>query len=279
MGFGLDDSQAVEEGLILARSSSIGIHALEKEIRRFSGARAVRISDRGRSVVAEHSHDWPILSLYVIGEQTKHHDGRETRIAGPSAVLHAAGAAHANHVGEAGLVQLDIEYDPAWLPNRGAPPERVTCWTGGPVAAAARALAAEWRLPARSERELRLATARFLSFALAAGENRRPSWLDHVQNGLRSDRSVRTVDLARELGLNPAWLAQAYRAATGEGLRETLQRRRIERAVNMLEAGGSAADIAAATGFCDQSHMIRAFRRTLGLTPSQVQAERRAFRS
>jgi AraC family transcriptional regulator len=88
---------------------------------------------------------------------------------------------------------------------------------------------------------------------------------------------LRTVDIARELGLNAAWLAQAYRAAAGEGLRETLQRRRVEKAVSLLDAGGASADIAAATGFCDQSHMIRAFRRTLGRTPSQVRAERSAF--
>lgn len=248
-------------------------------MRRFSGARAVRISDRGRSLVAEHSHDWPILSLYIMGEQTKRHEGGETRIAGPSAILHSAGAAHSNHIGEPGLEQLDIEYDPAWLAGRGGDPGQVRCWIGGPVAAAARALAAEWRLPSRSERELRHSTRRFLTFALAAGESRRPPWLDHVQGSLRLDRPPRTVDLAQELRLNPAWLAQAYRAATGEGIRETLQRRRVEQAVNLLDDGGSPADIAAATGFCDQSHMIRAFRRTLGLTPSQVQAERRAFRA
>jgi AraC family transcriptional regulator len=253
------------------------IHGLETEIRRFSGARAVRIADRSRSRVEEHSHDWPILSLYIMGGQTKRHEDGEHRIDGPSAVLHASRAPHANIVGENGLEQLDIEFDPAWLGGARKEAGKVRCWIGGPVAAAARALAAQWRLPSQSEPELRRSTRRFLDHALAAGDTRRPAWLDQVRNSLSVDRPLRTVDIARELGLNAAWLAQAYRAAAGEGLRETLQRRRVEKAVSLLDAGGASADIAAATGFCDQSHMIRAFRRTLGRTPSQVRAERSAF--
>ncbi|PCC68145.1 AraC-type DNA-binding protein [Nannocystis exedens] len=103
---------------------------------------------------------------------------------------------------------------------------------------------------------------------------RRPAWLDAVEARLDTAAPPSTTDLARELGLNPAWLAQAYRAAIGEGIGETVRRKRVELATSLLRGSDApAAEIAVAAGFCDQSHMIRAFRSLIGRTPSQVRAE------
>jgi AraC-like DNA-binding protein len=43
----------------------------------------------------------------------------------------------------------------------------------------------------------------------------------------------------------------------------------VQRAVELLKRGRPAADVAAACGFCDQSHMSRTFRRFLGVSPSR----------
>ena len=52
------------------------------------------------------------------------------------------------------------------------------------------------------------------------------------------------------LGLHPRWLAHAYRQATGEGLHDTILRRRVEKAVNLLRGTDqSIADIAFSVGF------------------------------
>ena len=44
---------------------------------------------------------------------------------------------------------------------------------------------------------------------------------------------------------------------------------RIRKARRLLEAGETIADVAAATGFADQSHLHRHFQRGLGLTPGE----------
>ena len=55
---------------------------------------------------------------------------------------------------------------------------------------------------------------------------------------------------------------------------ETVRRRRVERATVQLRASTAPlADIAAECGFCDQSHMNRAFRAVLGRTPLDVRRE------
>jgi AraC family transcriptional regulator len=84
------------------------------------------------------------------------------------------------------------------------------------------------------------------------------------------------MQIARELELHPGWFAQAYRSAMGEGIGETVRRRRVETAVHLLVSSAEPqAQVAAAVGFSDQSHMIHAFRAVLGRTPGQVRRERR----
>lgn len=64
----------------------------------------------------------------------------------------------------------------------------------------------------------------------------------------------------------------------GKGIGETMRRKRVERATSLLRCSDApAAEIAVAAGFCDQSHMIRAFRGLIGRTPSQVRAEWQAL--
>lgn len=245
-------------------------------LRRLAGAHAARVIAGPRSSVPEHAHDWPMLSLYVMGNYRKTFDGGEVRIRGPSAVLHGAKRNHANHFEEAGLEQVDIEFDPAWF-GRGlsfSSSQPVQCWTGGPVAAAASRLARMWCNPAVSEPQLQHSTAKFLTIALAARDVREPAWLPSVLQSLDIASAATAPELARPLGLHPSWLAQAYRHASGEGLRETVQRLRVERATSMLrDSELPLAEIAADAGFCDQSHMNRIFRRLLGRTPLEVRVE------
>jgi AraC family transcriptional regulator len=115
----------------------------------------------------------------------------------------------------------------------------------------------------------------FLALAASSLPPERPRWLESVQRALETDSAPETRRLARRLGLNPAWLARAYKAAAGEGLHVTARRRRVERALRLLRTTDlPSAFVAVDAGFCDQSHMHRAFRAMVGRTPLQVRAER-----
>lgn len=252
-------------------------HGVELPLRTFTGALAVRVISGGNTVVEEHSHDWPILSLFVMGDCRKIFDGGDVRIRGPSAVLHGASEAHANRLGEVGLEQIDLQFDPRWLgrDTMSRPLKGVRCWLGGPVAAAAARLRSLWSRPATPEAQLVQETRRFLDFALVPRDDRGVAWLPAVLKRIQIDAPPSASELGATLGLHPSWLAQAYRRATGEGLRQTIQRRRVEHAAMLLRSSDhSAADIAAAAGFCDQSHMNRTFRSVLQRTPGQIRAER-----
>jgi AraC family transcriptional regulator len=250
---------------------------LELPLHRFGGARAVRVVHPERQQIGAHRHELAFLSLPRLGAYSDESNDGEALIAAPAATFHPAGTCHANRIGQSGLETITIEFDPAWLrPESGALPlDRLHLWIGGPVALAARRLAEAWENPRCAEPVLAGLTARFLQAASRQETSRRPPWLDDLLQAVGEGAEPSTSQLARRLGLHPAWLARAYRSSMGEGLHEMLRRRRVERASGLLRRTDlPLAEIAIETGFCDQSHMNRAFRALSGRTPLQVRRER-----
>jgi len=247
-------------------------------LQRFSGASVRRTLDRSGAQVAEHAHDWTVLSLFVMGSYSNQTEIGEEFIAGPSAILYSAGAAHRNIAGPDGFEQIEIEFDPAWIRFVSVPAGPVLRWLGGRTGAQARALARICSGDA-SEKSIRVALQQF--FAAAASDRLvgRPGWLDGVTRRLRGDPTSKVSELARGAGLHPSWLGTAYRHAAGEGLMDTAARLRVEHAAMLLrETDLPFAGAATEAGFCDQSHMIRTFRRILGRAPSAVRADKEHFR-
>ena len=77
-------------------------------------------------------------------------------------------------------------------------------------------------------------------------------------------------DLARQAGVSRFHFARLFRVSTGDSPMAYLLKSRIERAKQMLlQDGRPVCEIAAALGFCDQSHLTRTFRRMTGLTPRE----------
>jgi AraC family transcriptional regulator len=245
-----------------------GSPRINAEIRRSSGATASRIIC-GVLEDPPHNHDWPVLSIHLAGEMRKLSDDGEVAMSSAAAVFHTPGAWHANIVEEAGCEQIDIVFDPAWLRLEcKLPLEGVRCWVGGQTAIAARRLARHWLSDSLAEDDLRQATATFLQLASIAPPAREPPWLGTVLERLKERPSLKAADLAPIASCGSAWLAQAFRAAMGEGLAEVSMRIRVEKAAIMLrETEMSAAEVSVEAGFCDQSHMNRCFRALLGRTP------------
>lgn len=245
---------------------------------RLAGAHVSRIMHPPGQRIDSHAHDWPVLTLYRIGSYREEGEAGARVFDGPSVVFQPAGAAHADEIGASGLETLAMTFDPDWLsPEARAALPRRTCWRpGGAVAALSRRLAELWMSPAPDADELRAQTSRFLLNMWSAQVVAQPVWADEIEHWLVSEAPTRAI--ANDVERHPAWLARAYRAWRGEGLGDTVRRRRVERATLRLR-GSSAplADVAAECGFCDQSHMNRAFRTVLGRTPLEVRREAAAL--
>lgn len=244
----------------------------------FSGALVRRVVDRSGARVPEHAHDWPLLSLFVMGSYSNRTETGEQFITGPSAVLYAPGVAHCNTAGPGGFEQIEIEFDPAWLRSACLPAAPVVRWVGGRSGAEARAIGLLCSHDV-SEKAFLAALRRFLHGACMESPVSHAGWVGKVTCLLRDDPARKVSGLAAAVGLHPSWLGTAYRRATGEGLTDAAARFRVEHAAKLLrETNLSYAAIAMEAGFCDHSHMIRTFRRTLGRLPSAIREDRRHFR-
>lgn len=85
------------------------------------------------------------------------------------------------------------------------------------------------------------------------------------------DQNVSLDELAGAAQISPFHLARLFRQQTGLPPHAYLTHLRINHAKKRLAQGESIAEVAAAVGFSDQSHLTRWFKRIVGITPGQYQ--------
>lgn len=90
---------------------------------------------------------------------------------------------------------------------------------------------------------------------------------DYLRENLSGNPTL--SDLARLTGLTRFHLLRQFNRDTGMAPHTYLTQLRLRRAQQLLRAGEPAAEVAAATGFVDQSHLNKRFRAAYGLTPLQ----------
>ena len=76
------------------------------------------------------------------------------------------------------------------------------------------------------------------------------------------------AEAAELFGVHPTHVVRAFTRRHGLAPHRYLTGRRIDLARRLLLAGLPAAEVAAAAGFADQSHLTRHFRRMLATTPA-----------
>lgn len=98
--------------------------------------------------------------------------------------------------------------------------------------------------------------------------------VDHVRANMI--RNVSLAELAALVGLSPDHFGVAFRTAAGKTPHQFLLHCRVEAAKDMLlREEASLSGIAVDTGFSDQAHFTRVFRRMTGLTPALWRREQR----
>lgn len=103
---------------------------------------------------------------------------------------------------------------------------------------------------------------------------REPAWLSRARRLLAetmSDPAPMTT-IASQLGVGPSHLATAFRRFHGCTAGDYLRRMRVEHACRQIASGLDLASVALDSGFCDQSHFTRTFRKSMGVTPGEYKA-------
>ncbi|MGQ3212949.1 MAG: AraC family transcriptional regulator [Shinella sp.] len=85
-------------------------------------------------------------------------------------------------------------------------------------------------------------------------------------------QQVSSTELEAVTGLDRFTLARQFRQLLGTSPHRYLVMRRLERAKGLIAAGESLAEAAFASGFADQAHLNRHFKKALGMTPGRFAA-------
>ncbi|MQY38179.1 hypothetical protein SRB17_61880 [Streptomyces sp. RB17] len=112
-----------------------------------------------------------------------------------------------------------------------------------------------------------------------AQEPRRDPALARSLRELLDERVTRGLALEEAAGLlyaHPAHLVRAFSTAYGIAPHQYLMSRRVDRARRLLLDGRAPGEVASATGFYDQAHLTRHFKKLVGVTPGRYRAGARS---
>lgn len=235
-------------------------------------------------VVPPHDHVHPFFCLTLRGSFAEWFDARPWMATPATVFYHPAGAEHAEEFGHHGGSLFNIQLGREWLSRFATvdlhPPDQQVHATGGPLARIATTLLGEFRTgDTASEFVLDdLALALLAQVVGRAGadsgpeEHSRPGWLERAEAVLQ-DRVAEPMDIASiaaEVDVHPVYLARVFRRHYGCSPGERLRRIRIHRACLLLaDSTQPLSSIAYATGYADQSHFTRHFKRAMGVTPGR----------
>lgn len=228
--------------------------------------------------VPRHSHAHTRFVLVLAGAITEMRDA-ETQTYGPSTLLYRpACEPHAYAVSQAGARCLIVDADDGWLARARvhAPVvEQSTSFRGGFLIHLAHRLHGEFRLRDDVSRlvieSITLGVLAEASRRVAKTRDASPNWLQQAR-ALAEAHFAEPLSLsgvARKVGVHPVHLARTFRRVHRITFAGYVRQVRIEFARRELAASSAPlGDIAAAAGFCDQSHFSRLFKRHTGLTPA-----------
>jgi AraC family transcriptional regulator len=235
------------------------------------GAVLTDASYEANAIIPKHTHREAYFCLIRAGGYQERCGATNFERRPRSVVFHPDGEEHSERMGTSSVLSFNVELNAQWV-RRARAFQRPWCDTGGPVTDLAAQLFRELSSPDDLTPlaveclllEIAVTVERVKRFATGT------STLSHACTVLTSRyrESVRMQEIAKELNIHPGHLARLFREQLHTSPTVFLRRLRVKEAQRLLSSTDQTiAEIAAAVGFSDQSHLTREFRRSFGTTP------------
>jgi AraC family transcriptional regulator len=259
------------------------IWALTGEILAGSRVGGFKLSERRYTPdfrTARHAHPWPFLCLVLEGSYTLNVGDRSWRCKPPMLMFYGQADVHWEQFEGGGARLFIVEMNPRWfrrVKEQARLDPVLADFPGGIVTALSRRLYKEFLVGDRISPlvveglilEILGEAARFRD---DPESGRAPGWLQKAREifSTRFTEPLTIEGVAGAVRVHPVHLAQMFRKHYDCTIGSYVRKLRVEFAARRL-AGTDLllADIAAAAGFCDQSHFTKTFRQYTGLVPSQ----------
>lgn len=244
------------------------------------GFRLRRLGADPERTVAVHTHETAHFVLPLRGPYLSTARGAPTVCDGQVVIYNPPGTTHRDRFGPTGDSIAGQFFTISVAPERMEEIRMVAPPVGEPTALRGPGPASLVRRLIRSSRSATMASRLTMEglclelmgeVARGTAEDRTaPRWLSAAERMIaeRSAERLTVGQVAAEVGVHPVHLARGFRRWRQSSPAETLRQARLDRAVALLrETSLSLAEIALKAGFCDQSHLTRAFAASFGLTP------------
>jgi AraC family transcriptional regulator len=231
--------------------------------------------------LGKHSHQTAFFSLLLEGGYEEHYTRRTQTYEPLSVVFHPKDEEHRVDFGCLPGRCLNIEVSDSLLDlcgSYGVSPQAYA-QSGGRLVWAAAEVYREFNAP-DDVTPLSVQALVMEMLALVERSSREtgtgaPPWMRRIDELMRTQFRERltVTEMAREAGVHPVHLSRVFRRLHGCGPGEFQRNLRIEYACRRLHDRRSPlAEIALDSGFADQTHFTRAFRRVTGTTPAAFRA-------
>jgi AraC family transcriptional regulator len=246
-----------------------------------TGARVTSVVFPPGADLARHQHARTTIAVVLRGGFLELHGSRERSCPPGTLLIEPAGEPHANRFGAAATSVVAVNLEPGRAGTALESLVRRLSFSRDPFATA---LAAQLRSELEHPDDVSPLAVEAWVLELLAGllrarqDDGGPRWLRDARDLVtaRYAEALRLSDIAATVGVEPTRLARAFRREYREPISSYLRRRRVAAAAELLELGDQPiARIAADVGFADQSHLTRAFVRSMRTTPGRYRTERR----
>lgn len=244
-----------------------------------TGFRICETSYEGPQAIPAHSHELPFLCYVLKGSFHEIRQKRNYDCQQGTVIFHPANDGHSDFVEPLERMRcLNIEMNTPWKDTLQVV-LREPCKAWSLKRPETSTLAMRVYREFRSPDDLsNVAIEGLILELLAAGLRgsmnfeKAPPWLEKIHTSLqeRYTESLSLEELALEAGVHRVHLARSFRKHYGSTVADYVRKLRIDFACRSLQQTDSAiAIVCARTGFFDQSHFTKTFRRFTGMTPAE----------
>lgn len=223
-----------------------------------------------------HAHERAFISFVIRGSYVEFLNRRPIRCAPGTLIFHPSGEEHSDSFESQEAVLLGIELDDSQDSDQKLFSSRHVMT--GPETRIAGQLGRELtrQCPVSNLVVESLAAELVSNCCHGTGRKGTPRWLGtavEIANDLYAGR-ITLKAVAAAAGVHPIHLARQFRSRMGCTFGEFVRRIRLARALEQLRyTSASIAEIAAATGFADQSHLTRLMTEMVGQSPAVYRRE------
>lgn len=227
-----------------------------------------------------HSHECACFVIALRGSFSETYGKRSRQVKPSTLIFRPAGELHSEHFNNGGGRCLNIEIDQGWLqsaPVQSALVNDSAAYQSSLLTSLSSKLYHELReMDEASTLSIEGLTLEIIAAASRSSVNQSkrhtPKWLEQAREFIHAHFTERLTlaQIAELAGVHPVHLAREFRKHFHSSTANYVTQLRIELACRELaKLDTPLAHVASATGFYDQSHFSKTFKRLTGMTPTR----------